>query len=545
VATLLNGLAAASRTFLLYDAQNATVKRTLASLKQAFAAALAAAPRLRLDVGPFEILHDGTRVYLDRDRERSLAFKLHRDGVRALVVHAGFDEAQLARLLEILSLRYNGIHQHEDDMVTLLWKADLRSLEVIAVEGFAPETGVADDALPVESASPRPYLPEDADLPLAETGAEAAPAWVEVAEEARAALREQVAAASLPDDAVRLVRLLGRGLLLPEEEMRFAEVRPLVEEVRDFLLCAERTSSLVQLVEALRGLATTPAPWDEGRAAAVAEVVASCGTDRAVRRLIHSVPAGERRMRPELVTLLDLTCPDPFSAVTEALAAEENASGRAVARQLVEHYGQRRGAILRQRFAEAQGRVAADILRALARLEGESTIAFLARQCGHPDPEVREEALWHLERAAYSRAQGPALVEAYRRTEGEYRRRVLAIIERSRDRRFVEPLAALAASGVDGPEETLAVAHVLGRLEGPPGLPRWKPWLTPVGRFLRRRLPGSVAQQIAAAAAVAEIPGEEATHLLEDAYAYAREEARCWIGPLLDVREQGAEGHAA
>jgi hypothetical protein len=545
VGALLNALAAATRTFLLYDARNDAVKRTLASLLEAFEAALAAASRIRLEVGPFEIFHEGARVYLDRDRERSLAFKLHRDGVRALVFHEGFGQDQLARLLEILSLRYGGIHQHEDDMVTLLWKAGLASLEVIAVEGFAPETGSADDAFRPEGAAPSTYLPEDVDLPLPDTGAEAPPNWLDIEDGTRAVLREQVAAESLPEDCLRLVTLLARGLQDPMEAMPFSEVRPLAEEIRDFLLCAERAPSLVQFIHVLRALAVTPVPWDEERGRGLAEVVASCGTESAVRRLIHTVPASQRKMRPELVEVLDLACPDPFTAVADALAAEEHASGRAIARQLLEHYGQRRAAVLQQRFVESHGRVAADILRSLARLGGEAAAAFLARQCGHPDPEVREEALWHMERRAYSRAQGPALVEAYRRTRGEDRRRVLALIERSRDRLFVEPLAGLVASGVEEPEEAIALAHVVGRLEGPFGLPRWRPWLTPVGRFLRRRLPGSVVQQAAAAAAVAEIPGDEATRLLERALAGAREEARTWMEPLLQERIHGTGRHAA
>ena len=89
-------------------------------------------------------------------------------------------------------------------------------------------------------------------------------------------------------------------------------------------------------------------------------------------------------------------CPDPFTTVAKALALEENPAGRAVARQLLEHYGKRRGQLLRLRFAEAQGRVAADLLRSLARLEDGAPPAFLARQCAHPDLEVREEAIWQL-----------------------------------------------------------------------------------------------------------------------------------------------------
>jgi hypothetical protein len=465
--------------------------------------------------------------------------------VRVLVFHEGFDQDDLARLLEILSLRYSGIHQHEDDMVTLLWKAGLRSLDVVAVEGFAPERGRTDDGLPVQPSAARPYRSEEGDLPLPPMPAAAAPMWVEVTEEARSALAVQASAAALPEDCLRLATLLTRGLHDPKEEMAFSEVRPLMEEVRDFLLCAERLPTLIDFVRLLRSLAGTPAPWDETRGPAVVQVIAGCGTDAAVRHLIHSVPAGQRKMRREMVEFLDLVCPDPFGAVADALAAEEHPSGRAVARQLVEHYGPRRASILHQRFAEAQGRVAGDILRSLARLPGGASPKFLARQCGHADPEVRAEALWHLERMAYTGTLGPVLVEAYRRTGGDHRHRILAVIERSGDRRFVEPLASLLASSLDDPVEAMDLARVLGRLEGQLGLPRWREWLRPLGRFLRRRLPGSVAQQAAAAAAVAEIPGDEATSLLERTLALASAETRSLVAPLLERRSAGAREAAA
>lgn len=536
VAALLTQLATAARSFLLYDAGNDAVKRSLIALIEGFAEALRGEQTIHLDVRPFEIELDGVRVYLNRDRERSLSFRLYRDGVRTLVFRDGFGGEELARLLEILSVRYTGIHQHEDDTVTLLWKAGFKFLDVVAVEGLALKAGDADRPERRRPSEASPFLPPDADLPLSLPERGSTPAWVDIAEGTRELLCEQASAGALPDDCLRLLTLLARGLADPADGMRFSEIVHLCEEFRDFLLSAENLVPLLEYVHLLRRIATSSPAWDPDRSSSVVSLLASCGSDRALRKLIHSVPANQRVMRSQLVELLDLVCPDPFTAVAEALAIEENPAGRAVGRQLLEHYGKRRGPLLRQRFAEAKGRVAADLLRSLARLDGEAPAVFLARQCAHPDPEVREEALWHLERIAYTSALGQAFVDAFRRTDGAHRLRVLAMIERSRDRRFVEPLAAFLETGLLEPSEAVEVAGVLGRLEGPAGLARWKGWLTPTGRFLRRRLPGSVLQQAAAAAAVAQVPGDDATQLLEQACAAASSEARSWIGPLLATR---------
>ena len=79
-----------------------------------------------LEIRPFEMLRDGEVVYLERDRERSLAFKLFRDGVRSVIIEPEVAWEELLRLLEILSIRFTGIRQQEDDVVTLLLKAGFK-----------------------------------------------------------------------------------------------------------------------------------------------------------------------------------------------------------------------------------------------------------------------------------------------------------------------------------------------------------------------------------------------------------------------------------
>lgn len=539
VEALLARLATTARTLAVYDIRNDTVRRALGALLDAFAEVLAADPYLGLTVRPFEIELDGERVYADRDRERSLAFRLYRDGIRTLAFHRGFDGAELALMLEILSVRYAGVHQHEDDTVTLLWKARLRFVDVVAVDGLTADDGPPVGLAPASALAAHPFLPDDADLSVVTASGAARPEWTEPEPADLDLLRGELAAAALPRDLFALLAALEKALDDSREKLCFRELAHLWDETRDFLVCSGNLPALLAFVRQLRRLARSDAPWDGGRQTTAAGILGSCGSDRVVRRLIHGVPDDQRLARRELVDLLELACADPFAAVAEALASEERPASRAVARQLLERFGRDRAEHLRQRFDEAQGRVAADLLRSLTGLEGQAPLAFLARQCGHTDPEVREEALWHLERAPFTTQLGAALVEALRRTRGEHRRRVLAVIERSRDRRFVEPLFAFVSSDLEDVDEAVAVAGVLGRLEGHAALARWRPWLRPRGRFLHRRLAGSHVQQAAAAAAVAEVPGDEATALLSLARSAARGDLRRQVDRFLRRRVLG------
>jgi len=145
VATLLTRLASTARSFLLYDAGNEAINRSLSALLDSALSTLQVEGQIALTVQPYELKFEDQTVYLNRDRERSLAFRLYRDGVRGLTFRKGFQAEELTRLLEILSIRYTGVNQREDDMVTLLWKARFEHLDVTTVEGIVPEETDAGD----------------------------------------------------------------------------------------------------------------------------------------------------------------------------------------------------------------------------------------------------------------------------------------------------------------------------------------------------------------------------------------------------------------
>jgi hypothetical protein len=132
-------LSRAARAFLLYDPSNEAIRVFLEAIQSSFMNYLDTYGPLILSVRPYEIAVENEVVYKEEERERSLAFKLFRDGVRRLSVFEDVEWSELLRLLEILSIRYSGIRLNEDDIVTLLWKANFQHIEVEAVEGFVPE----------------------------------------------------------------------------------------------------------------------------------------------------------------------------------------------------------------------------------------------------------------------------------------------------------------------------------------------------------------------------------------------------------------------
>ncbi|PYQ23447.1 MAG: hypothetical protein DMF81_08855 [Acidobacteria bacterium] len=540
VATLLTRLASTARSFLLYDAGNEAINRSLSALLDSALSTLQVEGQIALTVQPYELKFEDQTVYLNRDRERSLAFRLYRDGVRGLTFRKGFQAEELTRLLEILSIRYTGVNQREDDMVTLLWKARFEHLDVTTVEGIVPEETDAGDE---ETASSRRLvLPDDVDLPRPTLPPPKGPTWIDVPPERLRALREEAGEAALPDDCLALLGRLRRALSDSKEQLPFGEVAHLFGEVRDYLLSVDRLPALKRFGALLWEMAGEETPeWDPQRHAAVYDLLDSCGHRRAVRRLLRSVPAEERKLRPELIEVLDRVCPDPLVAVMETLDEEEGLATRAVARQALEHYSRRKPGLLEQRFLLSRGRMASDLLRVMAHVGGEASVAFVAQQCLHPDAAVQDEALWHIARTPYSGVLGRSLFEAFRRADPDRRSRILEIVARSGDARFLEPLTRYVEERGDGlgTDEASRIGRVLGILGGPESIARWKAWLQPAGGR-RKGFEAPLPRIVAAATALAFIRAEAAAEALGAAFDEADETSQPWILGALAQRQRQA-----
>ena len=115
----LQTLALSARAFLFYEPQNEAITTFLEDLREQMSMALRHGA-MELDIQPWAISRDAEVVYQERDRERSLSFRLFRDGVRKLTIKPSITWDELVRLLGVFSVRYTGVRQQEDDIVTLL-----------------------------------------------------------------------------------------------------------------------------------------------------------------------------------------------------------------------------------------------------------------------------------------------------------------------------------------------------------------------------------------------------------------------------------------
>jgi len=516
----LRSLSRAARSFLLYEPRNQAIRDFLQDYRENMNATLAAHGTMALDIRPFEMTRDGEVVYIERDRERSLAFRLFRDGVRRITLEPGVAWEELLRLLEILSIRYTGIRQSEDDIVTLLWKAGFKHIGIVAVEGFVPEEERPEGSLAdqvdlgrVKKRRRRPGVahidaPPDFDSPFPNFDEQASAEWVEVPQDRLAAIASEADSLHLPKTTVHLISRLLRVVQDATDPTELSDVLPLINEVRDFLLSEgqlEHLTALVRVLESHRDLNE-----DE-----IDAVLGRCADTRALRRILQSVGKGSETLPPELVELLEMIPSEHLQHLMDLLVEERGSASRRLTRLLIEHFVRETwdpGFVFERMHREVSG-VLVDILRATSRAIPDRSLQEAVQLASHQALEVQMEVLWVLGRSDDEALVESTLLQMLNSDYAEVRVRVLEYLHDYGSKAVFQPTADMvqkrSTRGITD-RECEAAGKVLSVVDPDRAKPMMLEWIRPPGMFKRFvEMPGAQAMQRTAMHGLADVPGKE------------------------------------
>jgi hypothetical protein len=387
-------LTRAARSFTLYDPANKVVRSLIADYRDRFRAFLDGFGPLVLDVHPFELTVGREVVYLERDRERSLAFRLFRDGVRKIAFAAETTWDELQRLLQILSIRYTGVRQQEDDLVTLLRKAAFDNVHVAAIDGFVPEEEYkegAPDADIFRVTGPRYDPPRQWDLPLPSFHEAAPLRHRAVAPELLARLRGEEAEETVPKHALRavgeLVQVAGRHGL--QAVLGFAL------EVREYLIVEQRSELLVELARLVRScLAEAPEA-----AGAFLEAFLDA---RTLDALLSTLRPDEAEVPPHVAELLDAAPGAALDRVIDLLVEERDAPRAPLLRRLAVRGCRNSPQAIAARLRGATGKGAVVLLRLLAEVDPQAGLHAAVEATTAEDAAMQGESLRQLEAVAFT-----------------------------------------------------------------------------------------------------------------------------------------------
>lgn len=152
VQDLIRALVKGLRAMQLYLPNNPMYRKAVEDLRGAFRPVWDLVSGLELDIAAEEITWDGMVVYQEAEKAESLAWLLFKDGLRWLRLEAGVESDEVIRLMEVLRTAQHLSADAEDDLLTLLWEADLSCVSYRFVEpgeqavelGPARSTGVPD-----------------------------------------------------------------------------------------------------------------------------------------------------------------------------------------------------------------------------------------------------------------------------------------------------------------------------------------------------------------------------------------------------------------
>jgi hypothetical protein len=525
-AGLVGALGKAARALTLYDAGNALVRQFIGEY-QSKAQTATSGGAVALVVKPFEIHLGAEVVYREDDRERSLAFKLFRDGVRKLGFARDVSTEELLRLLQIVAVRFVGVRQAEDDIVTLLRKAEFRTISFSAVEGYAAEDDTEDQRFRVKGGEP----PATFDTPLPRLPPPGPIAYAPVGEDALAALRAEEAPEALGTSGLRLAAELlawaSRGALPPGDVAQFCG------ELRDFLVADQQLGLLASLADLAQRLPVGPLRD---------EVLRGLADARMLDAVLAALPESGGALPPEAERLTPFV---PAVAVLDRLAAEESPGRRRALLAVITARLPADADAVAAKLPALETELVRGLLGVLTQKAPDRADAVALSLLDHADPGLQLEALRTLA-ASTERLPAAPFLKLLASPQEAIRIAAGTALEHHGDTAAARALAdALTTRKSYSKAEAAALGRALGALHAGAALRLFDGWLEHKKRLLGALRVSEHEELLrwAAVAGLGAIPGAEAEQRLEVVAQWADEELRRHVHGTVARRRAEARRH--
>ena len=505
-----------ARSFLLYEPDNKAIRTFLEDLREKMHTFLSRYGDMVLTVRPWEMLLGREVVYVNRDRERSLSFKLFRDGVRKVTIGRAVQWDELTKFLGIISIRYTGVRQQEDDIVTLLWKAGFQSIHIVAVEGFIPddEDWTSDAAgqgggIALQGTDQSSFFKGDRgfDMPFPKHSERGPLRFEAIPAEELAHLQDETTSVALPDITVRLLREILLAAANPADPMSLEEAKGTVDEVRDFLLSEGLLSHLLIVLKTIKEL-----DFSKHDAQLQKDVIQGFSDVRALGRVIRSVPRGLSELPRDLLELVKAVPGDRVTILVDILTEERAAAARWAVRSLLIQLASDSVEYIIELIDHIEGPASGDLLMVVADLNMDRAfqVALKVDMKGHH--ELQLQALGIIERNSYSKDVATKLTMYMESDYLDVRLKATKLLVAQRERwafmAFVQRLEKFESGGME-PREVEALAAAMGTIWGTRAMDQFQRWIKPKGLF-RRVIPGQQTLKMAAVHGLSQIKDKKA-----------------------------------
>lgn len=406
---LLRAFATTLKSYRLYAGNGPMLDRFGEALREKFNTLWDLQPSVSLRVAERQFFYDGTVIYPAGDEGGDLPFLFYKDGIREINIFKGFEDEEIKVFLSVVA-RAPQIRPDEDDLITLLWEADLKFLTYSYVEpaGEGDETGSpgTPKAEPVSSETVR----SDARAPA----------------EASAIKAEDFQETLYFLDEAELRRLADEVRLEEERDLWHDVVNALFDRLEDgnedrqkrivavfaellpSLLAANRATDAAALLRDLAELAGRGDVFPPSVLRDIRELFAQLGQPETVQQLItmlELVPNGDSGAG--LGELLSYFPPEAIAPLMRASETAVRPDIRRTLNQLIERLATANRDHVTALLSDSDPMVVAGAARWVGRLGAGAAVSPLTSLLASPEPAVRLAAIESLQELRASSAAAP------------------------------------------------------------------------------------------------------------------------------------------
>ncbi|GMR13676.1 MAG: hypothetical protein BMS9Abin29_1889 [Gemmatimonadota bacterium] len=412
-------LGKALRAYQLYDENNPVYHRFVSSLREAFQDIWQEVDKVTVAVEEHRFMAGETAVYENENRSESLAFLFFKDGVREITFLSGIETDEMEPFLAVLQ-RARNLKPDADDLLTVLWEADLTFFDYTYVE-------VIPDGVELPAATPEG---ERADLGQAhqslreeakeDEGGQAAadsPAPKQISKEdfnptlysldprEKEVLREEVELEVNRELRADVLNALYDRLEDADSE-RQAEILGILTTLLPNFLSRGALEAAAEVLDEIAKMRAAEGVFDDARKAEVDGLLDQLSSEATLNELIRAIRDGSISADPELLArfLTHLR----IGALRVLLRASEEAEDRELRKVLsgaVVGIAEQNPEALLGLLGDSSSVVAAGAARLAGKMGVVDAAPALARLMEHPQPLARLAA---VEAASELRAAGAA-----------------------------------------------------------------------------------------------------------------------------------------
>lgn len=475
VEELIRSISTALRSYRLYGGESPMLERFLTAVGDRFREVWQHVPSLEIQVEEHKFTWEEVPVFPQGGDSGDLPFLFYKDGVRDLTFTPGFED-EVSRFLGVVA-RASQVRAEEDDLVTLLWEADLDYLRYNFVEVAAeavdlggtpqqPPSEVDPSALREAAAAPpepeeRGFKPEDFQETLYFLDeAELRRLADEVRREAERDLWGAVIAG--------LFDRLEDGD--PERQLRILH---LFGELLSSMLGAGRLDRSASMLRELVEIASRPGVLSPDALRQMRELFGQLANPATVQQLVQILEDSPDAVRGEhLNTLLGFFPPESLAPLMRSVEAVTRPDVRRVLEQAVERLATGHRDSVVGLLRDSDPMLVAGAARWVARLQIGGAIQELLRLLEDQSPAVRLAAIEAIQELRAATA-GKAIMGLMEDPDREVRvaaARALSALEYASARGPLEEVVTSKRIRSADRTEKIAFFEAYGRLAGPDGV---------------------------------------------------------------------------